>query len=65
MRRWLARLAFSFAIIAAVLLWEGYKASGRTGLPQNATRTVLCFIGAGASMALAAAGMRERHRGSQ
>ena len=62
MRRWLARLSFSFAIIAAVLFWEGYKATGRTGLPPRVIKTVLCFIGAGASMVLAAAGTRERHR---
>ena len=61
-RRWLGRFAFSFVIIAIVCLWEGYKALGTEGREQRPTRVVLCFIGAGASMALAGAGMRERHR---
>ena len=61
-RRWLARLAFSFVIIALVLLWEGYKALGGGDRPVLPKRAMLCFIGAGAAMALAGAGMHERHR---
>lgn len=65
LRPWLARFAFSFIIIAIVLLWEGYKALGGNGRPQQAGRAIACFVGAGAFMALGAAGNRERHRHDQ
>lgn len=52
----------SLLIIGMVLLWEGYKALGREGGPQNTPRAIVCVIGAGACLALSAAGMRERHR---
>jgi hypothetical protein len=61
-RRWIGRLTFSFVIIAAAMAWEGYKALGTEGRPQRPARAMGCFIAAGASMALASAGMRERHR---
>lgn len=59
LRPWLGRLAFSFVILGAVCLFEGWKALKREG---QATRTILCFVGAGACMALGGQGMRERHR---
>ena len=52
----------SFVIIAVVLMWEGYKALTRPYIENPRTRVVMCFVGAGACMALAGAGMRERHR---
>jgi hypothetical protein len=61
-RRWLARLAYSFVILAIFLMWEGAKALGRHGQPRNVPRVIGCFIGAGVLMALAGKGMRERHR---
>ncbi len=61
-RRWLARLAYSFFIVALVLMWEGAEALGVQGRRQNMPRGVACFVGAGALMALAGKGMRERHR---
>jgi len=60
MRRWLARLSFSFIIIAAVLAWEAYKATG-TGASAR-TRATLCTVGALVAFALGLAGVRERHR---
>ena len=62
LRRWLARLAFSFLIIALVLMWEGYKALGAGNRPVQPTRAVACFIGAGAALTLAGKGIQERHR---
>lgn len=57
MRKWLARLAFSFLILAAVLAWEGQRASEqeRSATPYYAAAIVLLGLGA--------AGLRERHRG--
>ncbi len=62
MRRWLARLGFSFLLLAAVLAWEGYQATtGRRGdVPQ--WRIALCFMGAAALFAIGLRGVRERHR---
>ena len=62
LRRWLARLVFSFVIIGAVLFWTGYKDLRGTDTPRRPNRALVCFIAGGACMALAANGMRERHR---
>jgi len=63
LRRWLGRLTFSFFIIAAVLFWTGYKdLRPGPGEEVRSTRALACFIGGGACLALANAGMRERHR---
>ena len=59
MRRWLARLAFSFFILAAVLAWEGYRASKYGG---DQGRAVLFLLAAALSVLLGLAGVRERHR---
>ena len=56
MRRWLSRLAFSFLILAAVLVWEARKANER-GEP-----TTWYYIGAALLAGAGMAGMRERHR---
>jgi hypothetical protein len=61
MQNWLARLSFSFLIIAAVLAWETYKIIS-TAAPGQTWRIVLYAILAGVCAALAAAGMRARHR---
>jgi hypothetical protein len=65
MQRWLARLSFSFFIVAAVLLWEAWQcATGRRpGTPQ--WRMTLYLIAAMLAMALGAMGIRARHRDSQ
>lgn len=61
MRRWLARLTFSFLIIAAFLFWSGYKAmTGQLG-PVPTWRTALYFLAGGMSLALFFAGLRVRH----
>lgn len=62
MRKWFARLAFSFIILAAVLAWEGYQAmTGRRGAVPP-WRVVACFVGAGVLFFLGLRGVRERHR---
>lgn len=62
MRRWLARLSFSFFVIAFVLAWEAYKAVGRDGAQGAGARATLCVIGAALTFSLGLAGVRERHR---
>jgi hypothetical protein len=62
MRKWLARLSFSFIILAAVFAWEGYKAQGRTGLPPQPARATWCYVAAAVALGAGLAGMRERHR---
>lgn len=62
MRHWLARLSFSFLIVAAVLLWTGYQAlrSPAAGVPT--WKITLYFLGGGACAALFVAGVKQRHR---
>ncbi len=61
MQNWLARFSFSFFIIAAVLLWQGYKLS-QTAQTGDHWRLTLYFLGAGACAALGVAGVKARHR---
>ena len=55
-RLWLARLAFSFLVVAAVLAWEGRRAAreGRKATAHYAGAIVLAGLGV--------AGIRQRHR---
>jgi len=62
MDRWLARLSFSFFIIAAVLVWEIYKSMiGERG-PVPQWRIVLYMVATVMCIALGAMGVRARHR---
>jgi hypothetical protein len=61
MNRWLARLSFSFFIVAVVLLWQWYKLSQHSG-PRDSWRLSLYLIGAAAAAVLGLAGVRARHR---
>jgi hypothetical protein len=56
MRTWLARLSFSFLIVAFVLAWQGYKTGG--------SRAPTHYLGAAAAFGVGLAGVRERHRPS-
>ena len=60
MRRWLARLSFSFFLIACVFAWQAHKAR-ETGEGAR-TRRMLYAGGAVVAVALGVAGVRERHR---
>jgi hypothetical protein len=62
MKRWLARLAFTFLILAGLLAWTGYKELTTRARPDK-VRVGLYFVGAGMSLGLAVQGVRERHRG--
>lgn len=56
MRKWLARLAFSCLILAAVLAWEGHRAA------EQGRSATLHYAGAIVLLGLGAVGLRERHR---
>ncbi|MBC8105682.1 MAG: hypothetical protein H7Z14_03760 [Anaerolineae bacterium] len=61
-QRWLSRLAFSFVIIAAYLLWQAFHVNRQaSSVPPN-VRFALYLLGAFASTVLAMLGLRERHR---
>ena len=64
MNQWLARLAFSFLVLAALLAWTGYKEL-TTRASADKVRVSLYFVGAGMSLGVAARGFRERHRGGR
>jgi hypothetical protein len=58
----MARLAPSFFIICALLLWESYRAvQGQLGRISGA-RVTLFLVGAVVSFVLGVVGTRERHR---
>lgn len=61
--RWLARLSFSFFVVALLLAWEGYKIFRTPGEPVT-WRGALCLAGAALAALLGAAGVRARHRGN-
>ena len=56
MQRWLARLAFSFIILAVVLGWSGRQAARRDDSP-TAYYVAAALLGAAGII-----GLRERHR---
>jgi hypothetical protein len=61
MARWLARLAFSFLILALLLIYQAYREMTTMAAP-NRWRIALYFVAAGISFGLSARGVRERHR---
>jgi len=61
MSRWLARLAFSFLILAGLPFWEGYKEMTRLASPPY-WRITLYFLAAGISAGLGVRGIQERHK---
>jgi cytochrome c oxidase assembly factor CtaG len=60
--RWLARLSFSFFIIAAVLFWEMYKISQGERGPVPTWRIGVYVVGCLLAIVLGALGVRARHR---
>jgi hypothetical protein len=61
-RRWLARLSFSFLVLAFFLGWEGYKRYQANASGQVDWRTLVYWFAAMLSVVLAFAGISERHR---
>jgi hypothetical protein len=64
MNRWLARLAFSFLILAGLLIYQGYREMTTLARPLW-WRIGLYLVAAGLGLGLAAKGVRERHRGDR
>ena len=60
MRYWLARLSFSFLILAAVLGWAAYQGLKTGALAEG--RAALYLIAGGMAVGLGFMGIRERHR---
>jgi hypothetical protein len=58
--RWLARLSFSFFIIAVVLIWTAMRLPA--DFPGGAWKRAVYLCAAGMSVILGAAGVRARHR---
>lgn len=61
MNRWLARFAFTFLIVAGLLVYRGYLAMTSSARPET-WRIALYFLAAGIGVGLAVRGFRERHR---
>ena len=59
-RRWLARLSFSFLIVAVYLAYTAYR--GAENHQLSLPRTVLFSVGAFLAFVLFLMGTRERHR---
>jgi hypothetical protein len=63
MRKWLARLAFSFILVATVLAWEAYQAqTGRRGPDVPPWRIGAYYLAAAALFAAGLWGVRTRHQ---
>lgn len=62
MRRWLARLSFSFIIVALVLGWDAWRSLREYTEPRPQWRIAVQFIAAAACLALGFAGTAMRHR---
>ena len=61
-RRWLARLSFSFLVIAFFLAWEGYQRYRSLGPSGADWHVLLYWFAAALSSVLAFIGISERHR---
>jgi hypothetical protein len=61
MNRWLSRFAFTFLILAGLLIYQGYREMTTLAQPLW-WRIGLYFVAAGMGLGLAVKGVRERHR---
>ena len=62
MRRWLARLPFTFLILGVWLGYEGYRASKGLYGPVSDTRVGIYFLAAVLAISLSMMAFRERYR---
>lgn len=62
MRKWLARLSFSFIILAAVLAWEAWRTRRGDRGPGRDRQAFALVTAAAVCFALGLRGVRERHR---
>jgi len=61
-QRWLSRLAMSFVIIAAYLLWQAFHVHQQASSISPNARFMMYLFGALCSAVLAGLGLQERHR---
>jgi hypothetical protein len=61
LHRWLARLSFSFFIVAFVLFWQEYQLT-QINPPASAITQILYTLAAVACLILGLIGTRIRHR---
>ncbi len=62
-RRWLARLSFSFLVLAVVFAWEGHRSSTGERGPEKKGNAPALYLAAALALGAGLAGIRERHRG--
>ena len=65
MRRWMARLTFSFFVLTLVFAWEGYRTQRGDRGPDQDVKMYAFYAAAALSFGLALRGVRERHRPPQ
>ena len=62
MPRWLARLAFSFFILAGLLFYQAYREMNPATAKPPIWRIALYCLAAGVSIGLGLRGLRDRHK---
>lgn len=62
MRRWFARFAFSFILLAAVFAWEGHRTQRGDRGPGQEGKMRAFYAAAVACFVMGMLGVRERHR---
>ena len=62
MRRWLARLSYTFIVLTLVFAWEGYRTKRGDRGPGQEPKMYAFFAAAAVCFGLGLRGMRERHR---
>ena len=62
MRRWMARLAYSFFVLTLVFAWEGYRTQRGDRGPDQHVKMYAFYAAAAVCFGLALRGLRERHR---
>ena len=62
MRKWLARLSFSFIILTVVFAWEGYRTRRGDRGPDQDMKAYAFYGAAALCFGLGLRGVHERHR---
>ena len=62
MRKWLARLGFSFILLTIVFAWEGYRTQRGDRGPDQQAKTYALYAAAALCFGLGLRGVHERHR---
>ena len=64
MRKWWARLAFSFIVVSLVFAYEGYRTKRGDRGPDQQWKTYAFFAAAAVCFGLGLRGVHEKHRRS-